>query len=104
MESDKHLSEALRLIRVFNDLSQKDLAEKLDISRSYLSELEKGHKDPSMTIVQKYGEFFNIKPSAILFFSEKLGKNKDLQGQSFAIQKLLLSTMKFFEGFNEETL
>ncbi|MCP4912809.1 MAG: helix-turn-helix transcriptional regulator [Oligoflexia bacterium] len=104
METDKYLSESLRLIRVFNDLSQKDLAEKLEVSRSYLSEIEKGHKIPNMNLIKKYGEVFDIKPSAILFFSEKLGSNKDGEYKSFALQKLLLKTMKFFEEFNDKAV
>lgn len=35
------LSEALRLIRVFHDMKQTELAQRLGISKSYLSEIEK---------------------------------------------------------------
>ena len=38
------LSDALRLIRVFHDLKQQDLADRLEISKSYLSEIENGQK------------------------------------------------------------
>ena len=38
-------SDALRLVRVFHDMSQTALAERLGISKSYLSEIEKGEKE-----------------------------------------------------------
>ena len=47
------LGEALRLIRVYHDLKQKQVAERLDISTSYLSEIEKGHKTPSLELIQR---------------------------------------------------
>ena len=66
------LNEALRLIRVFHDLNQKDLADKLGISNSYLSEMESGKKTPTLEVIEKYSEVFNMPSSSILFFAENL--------------------------------
>lgn len=66
------LSRALRLIRVFHDLKQVELAARLGISKSHLSELESGRKTPTMEIIEKYAHEFKIPPSSILFFSEQL--------------------------------
>ncbi len=66
------LSEALRLIRIFHDVKQNELAERLGISKSYLSEIERGKKSPSMEIIQQYGSEFRMPVSSILFFSEQL--------------------------------
>lgn len=99
MKAGNPTSEALRLIRVYNDLSQKDLAEKLNISNSYLSEIEQGKKEPSISIINKYSKFFKISPSVILFFSENIQKNK---GKTFfSLQTLFLKTLNFFEQFSE---
>ncbi|NRX73843.1 transcriptional regulator with XRE-family HTH domain [Clostridium beijerinckii] len=38
------INESLRLLRVFHDLKAIDLAKKLSISQSYLSEIENGKK------------------------------------------------------------
>ncbi|MCH7778018.1 MAG: helix-turn-helix transcriptional regulator [Gemmatimonadetes bacterium] len=67
------LSEALRLIRVFHDVKQNELAVRLGISNSYLSEIESGKKAPSVEIIEKYASEFQIPASSILFFSEQLG-------------------------------
>lgn len=71
------IGEALRLLRVFGDLKGKDLAIKLGISPNYLSEIEKGKKRPSLQVIDKYGETFNIKPSTILSLAEDLSKISD---------------------------
>ena len=68
------LAEALRLIRVFHDLKQNELADRLGMSASFVSEIEKGHKTPSIDIIEKYAKEFKIPASSILFFSEQLEK------------------------------
>ncbi|WP_447969852.1 helix-turn-helix transcriptional regulator [Nitrospira sp. M1] len=73
------LNEALRLIRVFHDLNQKDLADKLGISNSYLSEIESGKKTPTLDVIEKYSEVFNMPSSSILFFSENLNNGEKLE-------------------------
>jgi len=66
------LNDALRLIRVFHDVSQKDMAARLQIAPSYLSEIEKGKKETTLSILKKYSEEFAIPMSSILFFSEHM--------------------------------
>lgn len=64
--------EALRLVRVFHDMNQSALAERLGISKSYLSELESGKKSPTLDLLQKYAEAFNMPLSSLLFFAENV--------------------------------
>ena len=52
------LSEALRLIRVFHDMKQTELADRLSISNSYLSEIEGGKKQPKIELIQRYSSEF----------------------------------------------
>ena len=66
------LAEALRLIRVFHDVKQTELAARLDISKSHLSEIESGKKQPSLTLIDRYAAEFGIPRSSILFFAEGL--------------------------------
>lgn len=71
------LSEALRLIRVFHDMKQSDLATRLGISNSYLSEIESGKKTPKMEVLERYSTEFEIPMSSILFFSESINHPND---------------------------
>jgi transcriptional regulator with XRE-family HTH domain len=70
------MSEALRLLRVFHDLKQFELAEKLSISKAHISEIESGLKTPSFDLIEKYSAFFKIPVSAIVFFAEELPNAK----------------------------
>ena len=93
------LSEALRLIRVFHDMKQRELAERLGISKSYLSEIESGKKTPSLELVNRYAEEFDLPASSILFFSESLA---DEDGKSSRVRNLIadkiLSFLKIVES------
>ncbi len=88
------ISEALRLIRVFHDTKSKDLAEKLDISPSYLSEIENGKKDPSFDILRKYAKIFSTTPSSIMFFAEDLDS---IENTLFSKNVILKKTIEFLQ-------
>lgn len=64
--------EALRLVRVFHDMNQTTLAERLQISKSYLSEIESGKKQVTLDLLQKYAEIFGMPLSSLLFFAEQV--------------------------------
>ena len=66
------LNEALRLIRAYHDISQTQLCSELGVSNSYLSEIESGKKSPSLELLKKYSERFDVPVSSLLFFSENL--------------------------------
>jgi transcriptional regulator with XRE-family HTH domain len=91
------LGEALRLIRVYHDLKQKQVAEKLRISTSYLSEIEKGHKTATLDLIQRYSDEFSIPVSSIMFFAESVeGKGSYEQARSFVAGKMI-GLMQFLE-------
>jgi len=82
---------ALKLIRQYHRLSQAELAEKLGLSRSFVSELEKsGGKKPSIDVLERYARFFQIPVSSLLLFAEKSGAS-DLgeQSRAFVADKVL---------------
>ncbi len=72
------LNRILKLVRQYNEMSQTDLAEKLQISKSYLSEIESGKKVISLELVQRYSEIFDIPTYTLIFFSESMGKGNSI--------------------------
>lgn len=60
MEEDT-MGEALRLLRIFNGYKSAELAKKLELSQSYVSELENGKKQPTMEVLDKYAKVFEMK-------------------------------------------
>jgi transcriptional regulator with XRE-family HTH domain len=91
------LSQALRSIRVFHDLNQVEAGKRLGISRSYLSEIESGTKEPTLQLIQRYAESFGLPASSILFFSENLGKPGAHQDARRFVASKILALMRFLE-------
>lgn len=96
------INRALRLLRTFNDISQKDFAEQIGLSSSYVSELESGKKQPTVDVVRRYGEFFRLRPSAILFFSEEIEGEERRAGQKILARAALAILEKIEEWGSEE--
>ncbi len=67
------LNEALRLVRVFHDLNKTQVAERVGLSKSYVTELERGDKKVTLEVLQKYAVAFNIPVSSLMFFAEQAG-------------------------------
>lgn len=66
------LNRALKMLRTYHQLTQVELAKRLGISNSYLSELEKGDKTPGLDLLERYSEVFKMPVSSILLFSESI--------------------------------
>jgi len=96
------LGEALRLIRVYHDLKQKEVAERLKISPQYLSEIEKGHKVPTLDVIQRYSDTFNLPVSSIMFFAETVeGKTTLDRARAFVAGKMV-GLLQFLEARAEK--
>ncbi len=101
------LGEALKQLRLFHGVKQKDLAMRLDVSQSYLSELESGSKkNVPLSLLEKYEEIFGIKPSYLLLFSEEMQEGSDkIRINRNAAQKILriMRWISDKKGFLHET-
>lgn len=75
------LNRALRLLRTYHQLTQIELAKRLGISNSYLSEIESGDKTPLLELLDKYSDIFKIPTSSILLFSESINGKDRLSGK-----------------------
>lgn len=89
------LNEALRLIRVFYDITQRDMAARLQIAPSYLSEIESGKKEPTMLLLKKYSDEFEIPMSSILFFAEHMEDGQAASKLKTAVSEKVLALLRF---------
>lgn len=89
------VNKALRLMRIFHDLKQKEMAEKLGISKSLISEIESGKKTPTLAVLNRYAEVFQVPVSSILFFSENINSDVDVQNLQTFISPKIITLMKF---------
>jgi len=90
-----NIGNAIQLARTRRKLSQAKLAERVGLSVSYLSLLERSRRDPPLSTLQKIAAGLHV-PLEILFFlgaegNELSGINKDLAGQLAAMALDLLN-------------
>lgn len=62
----------LRLLRITAMYAQQDMAKKLGISSSYLSEIETGRKDPPVRLLAIYAKVFDVSQSSMIKLAERL--------------------------------
>jgi len=91
------LGEALRLIRMFHDLSQTEGAEKLGISKSYLSEIENGRKEPSLQLVKRYADVYELPISSIMFFSESVARGAPYEEARRFVANKIVALLRFLD-------
>jgi transcriptional regulator with XRE-family HTH domain len=63
---DNTFGAVLRKKRLGKKLTQETLSIDSGLSRAYISELEMGHKDPSLYTIFKLASALKIKPSSII--------------------------------------
>ena len=93
--------EALRLVRVFHDLNQSTLAERLEISKSFLSEIESGKKTISLELLNKYAEVFNMPVSSLMFFAENVGNPSRSEAIRTTIASKALKMLQWISAKDE---
>jgi len=76
------LHKALKLTRQYHEMTQLELANKLGISKSYLSEIESGKKVINIDLLNKYSDCFDVPVSSLVFFSESV-ENKGVLPKAF---------------------
>lgn len=97
------LGKALRIVRVFHNYTQAEIARKIGVTQSYISEIEKGDKTPSLDIVQAYAKQFKIPASSIMFLAENLGDAEGGRSFKTALSKKVVSILEFIaEGTGDE--
>jgi transcriptional regulator with XRE-family HTH domain len=64
------LNKALRLVRVYHDLTRAETARRIGLSKSYVSELEGGSKKVTIDVLEKYASGFKIPMSSLMIFAE----------------------------------
>lgn len=94
--NENHVGEVLRLLRIARDLSISDLSEKAQISKSYITEIEKGKKKPSEKIIKNYSQGLNISEDSLNYMLNNYSKTH------LPYRDLLLEILKRIVDLDEE--
>ena len=92
------LGEVLRNIRIFYETTLTELSQEFDISQGYLSDIERGKKEPSLDVLKMYSEKFSIPLSGILFFHENINEPKRLNKFRKLLGRHTLQLIQFLVG------
>lgn len=78
VESDlkQAFGKVLRQLRTDSKVSQQVLADNCNIERAYISRLERGLFQPSITIIFKVAEYFKMKPANLIEMVDLQRKKK----------------------------
>lgn len=82
------INRVLKLTRQYHRLTQADLATRLGISKSFLSELEADKKTPTLDLIERYAREFKVPASTFMMFSERLS-GSPVSGSKAHADKLL---------------
>jgi len=64
--SSKRLGENLKKLRLKKKMSQGDISRKLGVDRAYISSIENGRMNPTLTTLEKLAEAMGINSSELL--------------------------------------
>lgn len=70
MSPEQALSKAIRMRRLEADLSQEQLAERCDMDQTYLSQIERNRRHPSIKVLRKIAAALDLKLSDIFLDAE----------------------------------
>jgi len=84
------LGETLRIFRIANNFSTKEVAKSIGMSSTYVSEVESSHKNPSLETLKKFSSCFNVRVSTLMEISEQSEEHQ------WNFQKTLLEILKIY--------
>lgn len=88
---------AIRTLRVEKGMKQIEFADKSGLSQSYLSAIEKGRKEPTLSILKQIADALSVPMPVLIFFSLNIDDIDDSKKRSFTdieenIKGLLVDT------------
>ena len=90
MTKRPNINEALRLLRLYCGYSQSEMAERLSVVQSTISEVERGQKSVSMDLLESYSRAVRVPMSQLLFFAEEIdGQPIARRGRLIIADKIL---------------
>ncbi len=84
-----HVGRTIRLLRTSAKMKQQDLAARLEVSVNYLSLIENEHREPSMGLLKRFSQEFDI-PASYLMLGEQTSSGPSEEKLLNQINRLML--------------
>ena len=88
------IGKVLYLLRIIENLSVKELSERMGVSPSYICDVEANRKHPSLNKLEQYSAALDVDTHTLIYFNE-IGKNC-----RYKHKKLLLEILQEIEKSN----
>ena len=96
--------EILKRLRAIFGYNAKEFSQLIEISPSYLSEIENDKKQPSLELLEKYAKLFDIKLSSLILLSEYFEESDNADKGSVFVRNLMMNLInKTYDGSNDES-
>ena len=86
------IGDVLKRLRAIYGYKASEMSKMLNISPSYLSEIENCKKQPSLEHLRKYAEIFGIKLSSLILLSESY-EEAEKEGRGAAMIRTMMMTL-----------
>ncbi len=88
------IGKQLRFVREAHHLLQKELANRAGLDRSYVSKLERGLADPTLTTLQKIASAYHLSVSHLLSYGTEESFSLDIDAAIDALKTLKYNMVK----------
>jgi len=98
------LGEAIRIARVFQGITQQDLANAMNVSSGFLSQIESGARQPSQETLRSAAVALGVPASSLIFFSEQMQAREGVSEAEARIRfgRKILSVMAQIDRASDE--
>ena len=99
------IGDVLKRTRIIYGYKASEMSLELGVSASYLSEIEKNKKQPSLELLQKYADIYGIRLSSLILLSENMDEaEKSGKGTAFVrnLMARLIQSMSASAGDSDE--
>ena len=97
------IGDILKRTRAIYGYKASEMSELLQISKSYLSEIENNKKQPSLDLLKKYSDIYGMKLSSLILLSESYEEaNNNNKSDKFIRNMLIKLIEKMTPDIEEE--
>ena len=96
------IGQVLKRVRAIYGYKASDFSHLLDISPSYLSEIENGKKEPSLELLRRYSGITGIKLSSLMLLAESYEEAEKKGGGAKMIRGMMMKLINEMSSNVEE--
>ena len=94
-------AEKLKILRIENNLSQVDLAKKVDLSKNSINAYEKGRAEASIETLIKFADIFNCSIDYLVGREDDFGVVQILNNEPSPLTSLEKELLNYFSKMSE---